>query len=140
MINKKSWFPLLFLFIILNAAFKFGRSWLAKKGVDYDVLVIGNLILFVATALSFIIYLRSLRSTTTGSSIRGMYGSFIIKFFTCLIAAFVYIMVAKKDVNKPGLFICMGLYIIYTIVEVSSLQKLLKQKVKSNPGDSGYTD
>jgi len=35
---------------------------------------------------------------------------------------------AKKDLNKPALFACMALYLVYTFVEVSSLQKLLKQK------------
>ena len=52
----------------------------------------------------------------------------MIKFFICAIAAFVYIMAAKKNVNKPGLFICMGLYIVYTSLEISSVMKLLKQK------------
>jgi hypothetical protein len=52
----------------------------------------------------------------------------MIKFFLIAIAAFVYIMVAKKNLNKPALITCMGLYLVYTFVEVSSLQKLLKQK------------
>jgi len=45
-----------------------------------------------------------------------------------MVAAFAYIMMEKKNVNKPALIICMGLYLVYTFVEVSSLQKLLKQK------------
>ena len=54
----------------------------------------------------------------------------MIKFFVCLIAAFIYFMLAKKNVNKPALIICMGLYIVYTVLEVAALQKLLKQKNK----------
>jgi apolipoprotein N-acyltransferase len=71
-----------------------------------------------------------LNSTSPGSSVRGMYGSFMIKFFICLVAAFVYMLLAKKNVNKAALIICMGLYIVYTAIEVSALQKLLKQKSK----------
>ena len=128
--NKKSWFPLLILFIILNCFFIAAKNWLLKKGIDHEVLIAGNLVLFLATALSFFVFQRSLRSANPQASVRGMYGSFMIKFFVCLIAAFIYFMVAKKNVNKPALIICMGLYIVYTALEVYSLQKLLKQKNK----------
>jgi len=37
----------------------------------------------------------------------------------------------KKDVNKPGLFFCMGLYIVYTFIEVSGLMKVNKQKTNA---------
>ena len=99
-----------------------------KNGIDGIVILDGNIILFIATALSFWVSQRSFHSTNPSASVRGMYGSFMIKFFVCLITAFIYIMVAKKNVNKPALIICMGLYIVYTVLEVYSLQKLLKQK------------
>jgi hypothetical protein len=44
------------------------------------------------------------------------------------IAAFIYIQMAKKEVNKPALFACMGLYLVYTFIEISTLTKMLKQK------------
>ena len=125
---NKTWLPLVVLFVLLNIFFFSFHDWLVKKGVQHDVLVIGNLILFVATLLSFMVYMRSLKTAGGGAAVRGMYGSFIVKFFTCLIAAFGYIMIAKKEVNKPALIICLGLYVIYTVIEVSSLQRLLKQK------------
>jgi hypothetical protein len=125
--NKKPWLPFFLLFIILSCFFIAGKNLLIKNGIDHEVLIAGNLVLFLATVLSFIVYQRSLKPANPNASIRGMYGSFMIRFFVCLIAAFVYIMVAKKNVNKPALIICMGLYIIYTVIEVSVLQKLLKQ-------------
>ncbi|MBK9568713.1 MAG: hypothetical protein IPO53_01465 [Chitinophagaceae bacterium] len=128
MIYKKPWFPLLFLFIFLNAFFLGGRNLLLKQGIDPDVLIAGNLILFIATAGSFYFSKSALSSTNGSASVRSLYGSFMIKFFICITAAFAYIMIERKNLNKPALIICMGLYIVYTIVEVSSLQKLLKQK------------
>ncbi|MBC7873266.1 MAG: hypothetical protein H7Y01_04680 [Ferruginibacter sp.] len=104
------------------------KHLLDKPGIDGEVLLIGNFILMVATSLSFVVSQRSLRSANPGASVRSLYGSFMIKFFVIAIAAFIYIMVAKKNVNKPALLICMGLYLVYTFMEVSSLQKLLKQK------------
>lgn len=126
--NRKPWAPIALLFVFLNSFFLLGKSFLIKQGVDPYVLIGGNLILFIATALSFYVSQRSLASPNPRSSVGSLYGSFMIKFFIIAISAFVYIMVAKKNLNKPALFICMGLYLVYTFVEVSSLQKLLKQK------------
>lgn len=126
--NRKHWLPLLLLFIFLNSFFLLGKNFLNKQGADHLVLIGGNLILFIATALSFYVSQRSLASTNPNASVGSLYGSFMIKFFIIIIAAFVYIMMAKKDLNKPALFACMALYLVYTFVEVSSLQKLLKQK------------
>jgi len=116
------------LFVFLNAFFLGGKSFLNKHGIDQPVLIGGNLVLFIATALSFYISYRSITSPNPNASVRSLYGSFMIKFFLIIITAFVYIMVAKKDLNKPALFICMGLYLVYTVVEVASLQKLLRQQ------------
>jgi len=128
MTNRKIFLPLLLLFIILNGFFLAGKSLLDKYGIDQNVLIGGNLILFAATALSFYVSQHSLSSKNPNASVRSLYGSFMIKFFVIAIAAFAYIMAVKKNVNKPALLICMALYIVYTFVEVSSLQKLLKQK------------
>jgi hypothetical protein len=120
--------PAIILFIILNGFFVASRSLLEKWNADQSVLIIGNLILFLVTMSSYFLSLRGLRSANPNAVVRSVYGSFMIKFFTCAIAAFVYIMMAKKNVNKPALFICMGLYVVYSFIEVSVLTKLSKQK------------
>ena len=126
--NLKPIRPMILLFILLNAFFITGKSWLAKKGVDQDVLIIGNMVLFIVMLVSFLMTQRSLKAANPNVFVRAMYGSFIIKFFVLAIGAFVYIMAVKKDVNKPALFTCMGLYIVYTFFEVSALFRLLKQR------------
>ena len=131
MINKlvsRQLFSIFFAFAFILIVILDRTKVFDKNGIDGIVILDGNIILFIATALSFWVSQRSFHSTNPSASVRGMYGSFMIKFFVCLIAAFIYIMVAKKNVNKPALIICMGLYIVYTVLEVYSLQKLLKQK------------
>lgn len=59
---------------------------------------------------------------------RSAYSSIMFKFFLAAIAAFIYIAVYKKELNKAGLFICMGLYLAYTFLEVSVLTRILRQK------------
>lgn len=124
------WKPLVYLVCIFTLTILLldQKNILDKNKIDGLVLLIGNFIVFTATALSFYISQRSLTSTNPRSSVGSLYGSFMVKFFLIAIAAFVYIMVAKKNLNKPALIICMGLYLVYTFVEVSSLQKLLKHK------------
>jgi len=125
--RSKPWLSLVLVFALLNCAFIAMENWFDKKGIDTDVLILGNLILFVATLLSFFVYVRSLKTSSSGAALRGMYGSFMIKFFICLAAVVVYLVVFKKNINKPALIICMGLYIVYTVIEVATLQKMLKR-------------
>ena len=126
--NNRLLLPFVILFIILNGFFISGKTWLAGKGINQEVLIAGNLILAIATVLSFWISYRAYQSSNPNASVRSLYGSFMVKFFLIIIAAFVYILFAKKNVNKPALIICAALYIVYTYMEVSVLTKLLKQK------------
>lgn len=120
--------PLIFVFTFIMAFSITGKSWLEKNGVDQLVLIGGNLLLFVVSLTAFFITFKALKSANPQAFVRAMYGSFMIKFFLIAVAAFIYIMIAKKEVNKPALVICGGLYIIYTAIETRALMKLLKQK------------
>ena len=105
-----------------------------EAGIDWSVAMGGTAILYFATALSFWLSYRSINSSNPHAPIRSMYGSFMAKFFVIAVAAFIYIMAEKKQVNKPALMICMGLYLIYTFLEVTSLQKILRQKKNGKEG------
>lgn len=120
--------PLIFVFTFIMAFSITGKSWLEKNGVDQLVLIGGNLLLFIVSLAAFFITFNALKSANPQAFVRAMYGSFMIKFFLIAVAAFIYIMIAKKEVNKPALIICGALYIIYTAIETRALMKLLKQK------------
>lgn len=120
--------PLLILFVLLSGFFVAGKALLEQWGFDREVLIMGNLLLFVVTLVSYLISYRGLQASNPNAFVRSMYGSFMIKFFVIAITAFIYIQVTGKAVNKPALFACMGLYLVYTFLEVSVLTKLLKQK------------
>ena len=78
---------------------------LANAGIDGNVVLAANVVIYFATAFSFWLSERAMRSPNPNASVRSLYGSFMIKFFVIAIAAFIYIMVEKKNVNKPALFI-----------------------------------
>jgi hypothetical protein len=125
--NKTFWTPLI-LFLLIVTACVFLRNKSAEWGWDFDVIMAGTSIIFVASALSSWILQKSLGSSNPQAFVRAMYGSFMLKFFVLVLAAFVYIMIEKKQVNKPALFTCLGLYLVFTFLEVSAMTKLLKQK------------
>ncbi|RYZ57916.1 MAG: hypothetical protein EOO14_10375 [Chitinophagaceae bacterium] len=97
-------------------------------GVDQEVLLIGNVFLFVITLISYLISKKGLHHQNPHVFTRSVMGSIMVKMFLSIIAAFIYISIYKKQINKPALFICMGLYLVYTFLEVSVLTRLLRQK------------
>lgn len=120
--------PLLILFVLVTVIGLAGRPWLVKNGISAELVLGGNLILFVVNALAWYINIRSLRSKSPQAPVRGMYGGFMIKFFLIALAAFIYIMMAKKEVNKPGLMILAGLYILYAGFETRALLQTTRKK------------
>ena len=129
--NKNKLAPLrvmILVFVLLNGAFVIGSKSLESWNADQSALILGNLLLFLVSFISFLVTRRSLSNPNPNACVRAIYVSFIIKFFLCAGVAFAYIMASGKEVNKPSLFICMGLYVLYTALEVAALTKILKRK------------
>ncbi|HEY0040556.1 MAG TPA: hypothetical protein VGB71_07840 [Flavisolibacter sp.] len=120
--------PIALLFVIFNALAIGFRARLLSWNVDQDILVIGNLFLFVITFFSFLIAKRGLQHQNPHVFMRAVMGGIMVKMFLAIIAAFVYISIYKKQINKPALFTCMGLYLVYTFLEVSVLTRILRKK------------
>jgi hypothetical protein len=120
--------PIALLFVIFNSlALAFGAR-LAAWNIDRDVIIGGNLFLFAVTFFSFLIAEKGLQDKNTHAFMRSIYGSIMFKMFLTIIAASIYIAVYKKGLNKAALFICMGLYLVYTFLEVSILTRILRRK------------
>ena len=126
--REKNLVPLILLFVILNALFVGFRMRWKEWGVDNQVLIIGNVFLFAITLISFLISRKGLHHKNPHVFMRSVMGSIMIKMFLAVIAAFIYISIYKKELNKPALFICMGLYLVYTFLEVNILTRILRQQ------------
>jgi hypothetical protein len=123
--------PIVLLFLVLNALVVVFRRSLTSEGFFIDLLIIGNIILFGMTMLSFYLLHKGLKATTTPAFLRSVYGSFMIKFFIVLVAVFGYAFWNKGNLNKHSLFTLMFLYLVYTFLEMKTLMKL-SRKVNSN--------
>jgi hypothetical protein len=126
--KQKAFVPILLFFVLLNALFIVGKSTLENWGANQQVLILGNALLFMITIISFWMGSRGVKSSNPHAFVRSVYSGMMVKLFICIIAAFIYIAAYKKDLNKPAFFTLMGLYLVYTFIEVSALTKMLKQK------------
>lgn len=127
--NKfRHFLPVVGIFLAINFFTLTSLGLPGKLKIDKDVVTIGNLVLFLATFLSYLFALRGLKSGNVHAFIRSVYASIMVKFFICLLAALIYIIIYKATLNKPALFICMGLYLVYTSMEVMILTKKMNQK------------
>ncbi|HVG12088.1 MAG TPA: hypothetical protein VM843_03745 [Flavisolibacter sp.] len=126
--NSKPVIPLILVFILINTFLMTGRRILDRWEADRDLLLIGNLILFIITFISFFLGKKGLKSSNPHAFVRSVYTSMMLKLFACAIAAFIYIASNRDNVNKPALFMLMGFYLVYTFIEVSILTKMLRQK------------
>ncbi len=119
---------LFFLFTTITLICIAGRVWLQSQGIDAILVLCANLLFFMVHGGSFLLLSKSLQQENPRAFVRAMMAGFMFRFFLVAIAAFVYIMIQKKNINKPGLFISAGLYLLYILAETTLLVRLLKSK------------
>jgi hypothetical protein len=124
--------PMIILFVVVNGFFIAGRNMLDKYGFSQDVLIIGNLILFIVTLLSLYFLIKGFLHNNVQVFFRSVYAALMIKMFFCAAAVIIYALIAKQTINKPALYICIALYFVYSFIEVRTIFRLLKQSKKNN--------
>lgn len=116
------------LFILINAgAFAF-KDFLHEHGFGIRLLLAANILLFLLTMAGFFIQMRAIKSSNINAFIRGVYVNLLLKIFIVIIALGIYLFITKGKVNKPSLFTAMGLYILYSTIEVRQLMKISRKK------------
>lgn len=125
---NKSIFALVVVFLIAAVLIFVFRDFLESHGFDWQVLSGGNLFIYLVTAVSMHMLTKGLNAPHTNAFLRNAYGAILIKLFACAGAAFIYILVSGKNLNKPALFGCMFLYLLYTFVELSVIMKYSNAK------------
>lgn len=119
---------MIIVFVILIVAAFFFRSHLEAKNVDVNMILTGNLILFVLGVFTLNRSLKAINNTNPHVFVRSFYSGFLIRLAVVAVAAFLYIYSKNGQVSRESLFLFMGLYAIYSIIEVSALRKVLKEK------------
>ena len=126
--NRKAYLPIVLLFIILNGLILTFKTFLDDHGFDREFLIWANLFLFLISIGGFLLQRKGFQSPNPQAFVRGVYASMMFKMFVTMIVVLVYVFLVRSKINKPGLFTAMGLYIVYTVVEVTALTKVARKK------------
>jgi hypothetical protein len=126
--GKLSFFYVLLLaYLAIWVILKFGEGWWNQLGVNLTVLHGAHLILWLITLFTYRMAARSFSNPNPQVSVRALLLGMIVKFLVISLAAFVYIIFQRKQVNIPALVGSAVLYIIYTVLETNWLLKALKR-------------
>jgi hypothetical protein len=123
---SRPFLPIAVIFIVVSLFSLAAGSRLTDWNIDPRVLLAGNGVLFLATAISFYLYNRALQNTNVQFFLRILYSSLLIKMVLCMGVTLLYLFLAGKAVSKSAILACFGLYIVYTFVEVKVLMRLSK--------------
>ena len=119
---------LIIIFFIVTALLVLAKNRLLQWGMDPMVVIAGNIILFAVSITSFFFYQRAMQHSTTMGFLRNTYSGLFFKLLVCIIAIAVYIILVRQQVNKPGIFACVFLYFLYTLLEMRSLMQWNKAR------------
>lgn len=129
--KRKTFLPILLAFPIISGLILAFKTFLQKYGFDIKFLLIANLLLLTLSLASFFLQRKGLQSANPHFFVRTVYISMIIKMFICMIAVTAYFFTSASNVNKPSLFTSMGIYLLYTAIEVAALNKSIRKKTNA---------
>ncbi|MDQ6756413.1 MAG: hypothetical protein M3004_05715 [Bacteroidota bacterium] len=127
-LRDKELFTITILFITITALLTIGGPFLKDLEFDWKFLMVSNLFFYLLSLGGFALQRRGLQSPNPQAFVRGVYMSMMFKLFITMAAVLIFVFLVRSKINKPALFTAMGLYIVYTMVEVSMLMKLARKK------------
>lgn len=119
---------MLIVFVMLSTFFLLGKGMLEAKDINVPVVLAGNAILFLLGIFTVTRAMKAINDPNPHLFVRVYYSGFIIRLFVCALAAGLYIYFNNGGINKQALFICLGIYVLYSVIEVSSLKKIFAEK------------
>jgi hypothetical protein len=125
---RNTFLPLLAIFMLVNIGCIAYADRLAAHKIDGAVVQGANVLLFVIAVVCGMMHYRALKSDNPHAFVRSVLGATVLKLFSIAGAVLVYIYVTGPKKNVPAVLIGMGLYIVYTIVEVTGAFRLNKEK------------
>lgn len=124
----KNFIPVIAIFLAVNLLIGVLAHTLEKAGFSLSFLLIANLLLFLLGLAGFYIQFKALQANNFNAFLRGIYLSLILKIFLVILSLGLYLFLTHGKINKPSLFTSLGLYIVYTLLEVRQLLKISRSK------------
>lgn len=125
----KSARPLLIFFVIVNSCVLVWKERLTNAGIQYEVVTIANILLFLFTLAGLTMQIKAASNKNPNAIVRAVMAGMGIKLIGFATALLIYISMSGKDKSNLSIYISLGLYFIYTWLEV---RLFLKQNPKKN--------
>ncbi|MBP7346831.1 MAG: hypothetical protein RL135_102 [Bacteroidota bacterium] len=125
---QQLYIPLIVLFGLVNTICFLLKDALKLKGIDPMMVVGANTLLFLICTFSIRSQIKSANNTNPHAMVRGVMGSVVLKLFVLGTAAFIYLYNVGEAQSVNGIFVSMGLYIIYTWLEVKMAMQIKPTK------------
>lgn len=116
--NKKQLIPILFLFVLANAILIFSNAYFKDSTIfKFKFILTVNLMLFSMSIFNFF-RLKMIFVSNPNAMVRSVMLGTLLKMVVFAGAALAYATQKKGAVGYPTLLSCMGLYLVYTWLEI----------------------
>lgn len=122
-----TYLPLIFIFVSVNALSVIFNNKLDAWGINHLVVQGANLLLFILMVVSAYLHLKALHNSNPHAFLRSVLSATVIKMFVIAGATFIYLFAAGEARSVYAVLAGMGLYIVYTVVELRGLFRMNKQ-------------
>jgi len=119
--------PLFVFFILVNSFCLLFKNWLDAKQIDHLIVIYANCILFVLSVLIFFLHKKSVENKNPHAFVRSVMAGTFIKLLVIAGAVAIYLFTAKENKSVYAIVAALGLYFIYTFIEVKSAASLNKK-------------
>lgn len=127
--ETKSWYlPFVIVFVLVATISFFLRESLAAVKISWQVVMGANLLLFLFAVLNSYAQLKTIANAKPAAVIRGVMLGTFLKLIGLAVAIVIYLVVAGQGRSKNAIFVGMGLYFVYTWLEVR-----ISLRMKSKP-------
>ncbi len=109
---------LVYLLLIVSIVLDFFWKTAVELKIDPIVVISANLILFAFSVVNIYFQSRNIHNPNPNAVIRGVMAGMFLKLFGLAAAAVIYLFAAGAGRSVNALFVSMGLYILYTWLEV----------------------
>lgn len=119
------------LFVVclgIMAILFFEKTTLVAAGLHFNVLLLGNFLLALVSLVTYRMNVKGRTSQNAGVFVRLVMGAMLLKMMFVLVGVLVYVLAYRPLVSKPTIFLLLGFYIIYMILETASTFRLQKSR------------
>ena len=126
--RRKQFKAVYLLFIFVTIICIIWAKRLALAGVNNEVVLVGNVLLFVLAMLTLYMHTKAAKNSNPNVLVRSIMGAMLLKMMVVGTTAIIYVLVAKQNRNLPAIFVLMGLYLVYLVIEVKVALQLNKKE------------